>query len=921
MSCHNGSAFEDYAGGGLSNPHPFGTAGPTSAHIACVACHGGDPNGVDKAGSHVPPPLLFGTPQDPMLRIRPDSNGNYDFAAEFCRRTLVCLDKIADYAVDGTTYTGIDYLQFLNPGDLRVTSQGKGCGMCHGLHSQWVSQSPMATATGLFSGTRYSIGVDNDVPDHQDWYSDTAADYGFRAVMDDDFSYDGSVLGPVGELRELPESAVYGEADGVYNNPLYANAAALTDYVVAASNGDDHVNQAFDDSPLETLVMEQVAITCGGCHLGSAGANDRAGDFRSSGCTSCHMQYSLDGRSRSTDPNLDKMEPLNPDQIAPGERAHVATHEIRNVYKPRVGGGFVRGIDDMACAGCHVGSNATMLQFWGIRADPNRDLSNGVQYPANPGGLRAAGEEERLFAGQNATFNGYSAQQFILAEDYDGDGRDDTPADVHHEAGMGCIDCHGGRDLHGGSTNAAATDPLNGKMVSRMDQAVGVQCESCHGTIDARAVIATCTDDAGTVGADCAVDRWGNPLTNVTRSDDGSFILRGRLDGREHYIPQTYDVINNTGVTAPGGGAVYNPRAAYAMGRADNNLGTPAGPDQANLQVTPGFTHTDNLDCAACHSSWTNNCIGCHLRTEYDPNDPTLFSNITGERIVLDQLNAEVTYVTPVPFQLGVNARGKISQTQPNTTLFYAYQDPNGTLSDVLAFNDRNGNGNNPNVGGRGAFPAMGHNAILAHSIRGKVDGSNEGPRSCVACHLTQEGLAQFGDEYAAFRTALANNDYAHDPSNGLDYVLLEQHIGQNPGNQLNSPIWVHMVAGLGSGLFAFDVNGCPLNPLDNDANRKICDNGAPADNFDPRNIVYDVDRLVQVDNNGTPTGVSNASGKHPLHSGQPSPLRDGAQDASMAGPLGRTLAGRLANPDDPQAIILDTYYDADFQVAGQAPQ
>ncbi|WP_428267258.1 hypothetical protein [Haliangium sp.] len=920
MTCHNGSDKEDYTGGQLTNPHPFGTVGPTSAHISCVTCHGGDPNGTGRVNSHVPPPPLFGTPQDPMQYIRPDGAGVFDFAAEFCRRTLVCLDKIPDYEIDGKMYSGLDYLQFLNPGDLRVTSQGSGCGACHGLHSQWVSQSPIATASGFFSGTRYAIGVDNDIPNHQNWYSDTAADYGFRAVTDDDFSYDGSIIGPVGELRELPEKAGY-DTGVIRDNPAYQNAATLTDYWVAASNGDDYINQVFDDSPLETLVMEQVGITCGDCHLGSAGANNRYADFRSSGCTSCHMQYSPDGRSRSSDPNVARNVPLNPDQIAPGERAHIATHEIRNVYKPRVGGGFVSGISDMACAGCHQGSNRTVLQFWGVRLDQNKDLTNLVQYPANPGDFDDAQDDERFFTGQNTTFNGRDFQQLIVEEDYDNDGRDDTPADVHYEAGMGCIDCHGGRDLHGGSTNAAATDPLNGKMVSRMDQAVGIQCESCHGNIDDRAATAKCVDDAGTAGSDCAVDRWGTPLTNVTRTADGNYILRGRLDGKEHYIPQTYDVVNNNNVTLPGRGDVYSPKAAYAMGRADNNLGTPAGPDQANLQVTTGFTHTENLDCAACHSSWTNNCIGCHLRTEYDDEDPTLFSNITGERIVLDQLNADFTYITPVPFQLAVNARGKVTQTQPNTKMFYAYQDPGGNLSDVFAFNDRNGNGNNPDVGGRGTFPAMSHNAILAHSIRGKVDGANEGPRYCVACHLTQEGLTQFGAQYAAFRTALANNNYDDNPLNGLDYALLQQHIGQNPGNQLNSPIWVHMVAGLGSGLFAFDANGCPVNPLDTDNNRKICDNGAPADNFDPNNIVYDIDRLSQVDNNGVPTGVSNASGKHPLHSGQSSLLRDGAQDPYMAGPLGRTLAGRLANPDDPQVILIDTYYDADGQPVGQAPQ
>ncbi len=36
---------------------------------------------------------------------------------------------------------------------------------------------------------------------------------------------------------------------------------------------------------------------------------------------------------------------------------------------------------------------------------------------------------------------------------------DDTPPDVHYKAGMGCIDCHGSPDMHGGFYYNAAHDP------------------------------------------------------------------------------------------------------------------------------------------------------------------------------------------------------------------------------------------------------------------------------------------------------------------------------------------------------------------------------------------------------------------------------------------------------------------------------
>ncbi len=33
-------------------------------------------------------------------------------------------------------------------------------------------------------------------------------------------------------------------------------------------------------------------------------------------------------------------------------------------------------------------------------------------------------------------------------------------------------------------------------------------------------------------------------------------------------------------------------------------------------------THDGNIECSACHASWANNCIGCHLRPGYEPVSP-----------------------------------------------------------------------------------------------------------------------------------------------------------------------------------------------------------------------------------------------------------------------------------------------------------
>ena len=175
------------------------------------------------------------------------------------------------------------------------------------------------------------------------------------------------------------------------------------------------------------------------------------------------------------------------------------------------------------------------------------------------------------------------------------------------------------------------------------------------------------------------------------------------------------------------------------------------------------------------------------------------------------------------------------------------------------------------------------------------------------SCHLTDSSVSTYGTQYQQFRTTLANNDFAN-----LDWQLLKQHIGQNPGNQLDSPWFVHMTAGLGTGLFLFDGNGAAQNPLDENPNRYGSDGVAPADQFNPALVRYDLDRVVGAD------GVSNGSSNQPLNQPVVGPnRRDGATDPNMAGPLGTTLSQRLADPTS--GIVLNSWVDADRAPRGGA--
>ena len=877
MQCHNGSQQSNYAGPGLEDPHPFGEA----AGLDCVTCHGGNPQGEGVEDSHVPPPPEIG---DAEFQLQ-------NREAYFNRLTLTGLDRYADYVVDGVTYEALDYLQFVNPGDLRVAQAGRSCGSCHEDHTELSTHSLLGTSAGVLAGAGFAAGIDSIVPESADLYEDTAADVGFRALIDPDFPGPGADIGAVGRLEEYPVISQFGvEGEGL----LFKN----DDFLAAGLVDDVHADfSLIDGSPLASLYREQVAFTCGDCHLGSAGANNRYGDFRSSGCTACHMPYSLDGRSRSGDPNVNTLEPLDPDDIEAPERSHVRRHLIQSVSRTLPGGEQVAGIDDYACAGCHQGSNRTVMQYWGIRLDQNEDLRRGVQYPRNPVSFVDTKNDERLFDPEvgNHTFNGRDRRQYILFEDYDGDGRDDTPADVHYEAGLGCIDCHGSHDLHGG------TVAEGGVIHSRMEQGVAIRCESCHG--DAQNYVATAPGvNPNGEAADMALDAEGNPLGHVWVDSSGDTWLRSRLTGELHYVSQTRDVVVDSGRMNPlTGEELYSVMASYAMGRDDGDPSTGIGPQQGG-GVHSNFQHADSMSCASCHSSWTNTCMGCHLEGEYSTN-PNNFSNITGERIVFREKNADFVYQSPVPFQLGVGPDDEIDPITPNTKAFFSYEDRNNDDSAVFAFSDRNGKGNDPSTT---PFPSLSHNVMMPHSIRGRVSSSNEGPRYCVACHLTDDGLANFGTEYDTMRGAIDTGNYA-----ALDFELLADHIGANPGNQLNSPLWVHQVAGLGSGLFLFDADGGPVNPLDENDDRAGSDGVAPADDFDLGAVRYDLDRIV--DSSGVATGSNN----HPMLSGAQSEQRDGSGDEDFAGPLGLDLIQRLTDPVS--GIVLDAWVDADGVAQGQA--
>jgi hypothetical protein len=859
-TCH---APNDYNGQySIEDPHPW-------VSIDCVGCHGGDGTATNPVFAHVCPPPEIGSRYQQV----------FDQRAFFLSYTRAGVQLLPNYTCPQQNgqqkqTSPLEWLAFVNPGDLRAGRGSEqtgplGCAKCHQSINDSVSRSVMGNATGLNSGTRHGIGAPNKYPERRgrtaatDW--NTMADYGATAIENPDYDPNNRVLGEVPSLKQ-PE---------VFTGAAFRNNNAYTADVVNNSLEVNNVNaenypNGINNNVAEQLFQEVLNQACTGCHLQSHYNNFRAGDYRSAGCSACHFQTGVLGRSASTDPNLDKYEPVNPNFLTPGEQSHIVDHRIRNVSKFTIrqdGTSFItQGVDNNNCIICHEGSNRTVAQYAGYRLDQNQDLTNNNFYPSANNVTFTYKTE--LF-GENQFFNNRAVTQWIDTEIWQADvaTQDETPPDVHHEAGMGCIDCHGTGALHG-----------EGQIYSRMKiqtHQSDTLCETCHGSIDAYA-----PNNGQNV-----LDQSGTPLTNiiVNNANRGDFWLVSKLTGRLHYIPQVKDTLNAT--YAGGGGKVYPPGShrvgqpifnwvsAYSKGRYQSaqDLRDGIGPEQPNnaaIQIPEGFSHIDGyygaqvgeknkgLECYTCHSAWQNNCIGCHLDAEYDDNQANYFySQVTGERIYFN-VNANFVYQNPINFMLGINDRGKISPYQ-GLHRFFSYTDLNGDTSNRVSYADRNGLGNDPQLknANRNQFPALQNQPFTPHTTRNRYTASAIGQRGCLDCHLPNANQVFITDQ----------QNQTYDITNAVaNYAA-------------SAAVRIPESRGLGSNLWQFDADG----------NAVVDTNNAP---------VYDLDRLVEAD------GTSNSSSNHPLLDPLgANPDYVAFQDlnnARMARPFTQTLLQRLQTLD-----------------------
>ncbi len=262
-------------------------------------------------------------------------------------------------------------------------------------------------------------------------------------------------------------------------------------------------------SPADTHLRQM----CVGCHLGRIKEHPAPTreQSRGGGCVACHLREL--------------------------ERRDYAPWRSRGFAHPRLS----VQVEDGGCFGCHARSARISLAYAGwTEAGPGAGAGAGVTAGA------------RLRDGRVAWR---------------------APADVHHERGLACVDCHTARETMG-----------DGQRHAHEEQATRVRCTTCHRVTPARSVAWTALDGPvqATVrsrlgepapGRYLMEDRTGEPLTNAWPLPGGRVELRGKLSDRRH-------------------------------------LATPPAAACTEIEGHRG------LSCQACHAAWVTTCSSCH--TQWD---------------------------------------------------------------------------------------------------------------------------------------------------------------------------------------------------------------------------------------------------------------------------------------------------------------
>ena len=379
-------------------------------------------------------------------------------------------------------------------------------------------------------------------------------------------------------------------------------------------------------------------------HLSFSGTNDHPGDYRQSGCTSCHVIYANDRDPKHSGPygafgNDGKTITLDP-TIPKNESGHPLKHE------------FSRAIPTSQCMVCHMHQPNMFVNsylgytMWDYETGADVMWPKKQKYPTdeekfesmthNPEGAAVRGNwsdnnflkalwdlNPKIKDTQFADYHGHGWNfRAIFKRDRKGHLLDEkgkivSPedpekfkkavhlADIHLDKGLHCMDCHFEQDAHG-----------DGKIYGEVAQGVEIQCQDCHGTVKEKATLKTSGPAAPEGGRDLSLMRTGFGEARFQWRNGDLYQRSSVTPGLEWRVSQVRDSVNPSS-------PYYNKKSAraktvekYEEGQTKEKWG-----DLRKIDGAPDLTkilaHSDEkMACFTCHSSWVTSCGGCHLPIE-----------------------------------------------------------------------------------------------------------------------------------------------------------------------------------------------------------------------------------------------------------------------------------------------------------------
>ncbi len=604
-----------------------------SVILGCTDCHGGSADVVKPEGPDNGEGYAAARDRAHVLPLYPES-WHYPSSAN-PERSYTLLNRESR-----------EFIRFVNPSDYRVAMEA--CGACHQPIIEANVRSLMATGAMLWGGASYNNGI---LP--------------FKNyILGEAYTADGEAAKIPGSGLPQEIAAKHGVLPELYPLPSWESVKP-GDVFRVFEDGGRNIGNLFPETGFPNVLGQlqrleepgrpdirqsnrgpgtgaRISVPVLNIHKTRLndpltwfmGTNDQPGDYRSSGCASCHVVYANDRDPKHSGPYAAfgrDGESQSSDPLVPGQKpGHPLKHE------------FTRAIPTSQCMVCHMHQpNMFMNSYlgytmWDYESDApfmwpeeQQELSIDEQREVldrNPEGAVVRGKWSDLDFLRNvsdlnpllkdtqfADYHGHGwnfravQKRDLQGKLLDAGGKvvaNDDPqkfkkavhlTSIHADVGMHCVDCHFSQDNHG-----------NGHLYGEVANAIEVECKDCHGTVREYPNLRTSGPAAPPGGTDMRLYRNEDGRRRFEWQGD-NLIQRSVLDpDKEWILSLVKDSVNPEH-------REYNEKAARAK-LMSKDVKTQAW----GVEVEYGdLAHRDEeIECFTCHTSWITGCAGCHLPVE-----------------------------------------------------------------------------------------------------------------------------------------------------------------------------------------------------------------------------------------------------------------------------------------------------------------